>query len=90
MCREGQLYIKKVCFTERERKISHHTVHKTLETSAVGQKRENYLKRNQSHLETATEEFITGLIADPIVTFRTWLINVNLNHLITLVSGTRT
>lgn len=62
-----------------------------METSAVGQKRENYLKRDQSHLETATEGSITGLIANPIATFRnTWFINVNLNHLITLVSGTRT
>lgn len=61
-----------------------------METSAVGQKRENYLKRNQSHVETATEGSITGLITDPRVTFRnTWFINVNLNHLLTLICGTR-
>lgn len=69
MERRPALHLK-VHFNERARKITHHTLHKTLETSALGQKRKKNLKRNQSHLETATEGSIADLITNAIATFR--------------------
>lgn len=43
ICKEDQLYIKKYSLTRAE---TYHTLHKILEASALGQKKENYRKRN--------------------------------------------